>query len=211
MTGSSYRFYLAGDLFNYKALVGNQLLADAIDQVSNGKFQAILPQSLEMPSNRAKDIRNEDYAALIQCDLILAQFDGTELDSGTVAEFMVAKQLDIPALLFRSDFRHSGDQEEGGDSWNLMLSHFPRTEGIAVNAMAELHQAGSITNYVSVLAEALVERLERLILTQPLIEQNAEQAALYYQQTLLRLGMADHFSSAQIETLVSSKKSIGLL
>ena len=211
MTDTSYRFYLAGDLFSYKALVGNQLLADAIERVSDGKFQAILPQSLEMPSNRAKDIRNEDYAALIQCDLILAQFDGTELDSGTVAEFMLAKQLDIPALLFRSDFRHSGDQEEGGDSWNLMLSHFPRTEGLAVNAMEELHQAGSVTNFISVLAEALVERLERLIQTQPLIEQNQAQAVLYYQQTLQRLGMSDHFDPVQIETLVSAKKSKGIL
>lgn len=207
----TYQFYLAGDLFSYKALAGNQMLADAIAEVSQDRFQALLPQSLEMPSDRAKDIRNADYAAVMSCDLLIAQFDGTELDSGTVAEFMLAKQLDIPTVLFRSDFRKSGDQDAGGDAWNLMLSHFPRTESLAINAMALYHESGGLTDYFQHMAHLLVEKLEHVVATQPLISMTDNQALDYYQETIIRLGMAEHFDVDQLARIIHKKKSKGLI
>lgn len=211
MSQVNYQIYMAGDLFNYKSLAGNQYLAEAIETVSSGRFKALLPQSIEMPSNRAQDIRNADYAALISCDLLIAQFDGTELDSGTVAEFMVAKQLDIPTVLFRSDFRKSGDQEIGGDAWNLMLSHFPRTEALAINAMAVYHETETLIHYFNTLAERLVEKLESVLAEKRLLAISASEQLEYHKQSLLRLGMKDFYSDQDLERLVRSKVEKGLL
>jgi hypothetical protein len=78
---------------------------------------------------------------LLGCDLGLFNYDGPELDSGTVVEFMFAKFADIPSVLLRTDFRGAGDQLEGGDPWNLMSSFYPRTKVVVLNAMA-IYQAG---------------------------------------------------------------------
>ena len=85
------------------------------------------------PGDGAQDIRDQDIVTLIGCDLALFNFDGPELDSGTVTEFMFAKFADIPSLLLRTDFRRAGDQ--GEDPWNLMLSFYPRTRTLCLNSM----------------------------------------------------------------------------
>jgi len=132
--------YFAGDLFDHKHLTGNALLAAAIDERSQGRYKCVLPQDLELASNRAEEIRNNDLKQVLECDLALFNFDGTELDSGTVVEYMYAKFLDKPSVIIRTDFRASGDQEDG-DPWNLMCSFYPRTSVIKLNAMAEYHSA----------------------------------------------------------------------
>jgi len=65
--------------------------------------------------------------------MALFQRDGPELDSGTVAEYMLAKFADIPTVLLRTDFRKAGDSHV--DPWNLMLSDYPRTEKVILNGM----------------------------------------------------------------------------
>ena len=67
-----------------------------------------------------------------------ANFDGCELDSGTVVEFCFAKMLDLPAVLLRTDFRVKGDN--GKDPWNLMCSGYPRTEVLLISAMEQYHR-----------------------------------------------------------------------
>ena len=56
-----------------------------IEQVSQGRYLCVLPQDLEQATERAVDIRNQDLKQVVTCDLGLFNFDGTELDSGTVA------------------------------------------------------------------------------------------------------------------------------
>ena len=118
--------YFAGDLFNHKDLTGNLLLAEAIERESSRRYVCVLPQHLEQSTSRSIDIRNNDLRKIVSADLILVNFDGTELDSGTVIEFLFAKTLDVPAVILRSDFRSAGDQERG-DPWNLMCSGYHRT------------------------------------------------------------------------------------
>ena len=127
------RYYFGGELFSLKHLLGNVALAQAIRRVSDGKYEAVLPQDLEVTDKRGKAIRDVDILTLLSCDLALFQFDGPELDSGTVAEFMLAKFADIPTVLLRSDFRKAGDSPQ--DPWNLMLSDYPRTEKVILNGM----------------------------------------------------------------------------
>lgn len=154
--------YFAGDLFDHKDLTGNALLAAKIDELSHGRYRCVLPQDLELPANRAEDIRNNDLKQVLDCDLALFNFDGSELDSGTVVEYMYAKFLDKPSVIIRTDFRSAGDQEDG-DPWNLMCSFYPRTEIISLNAMAEYHTAmtsdGDIHAKVAAFHTAIAEKI----------------------------------------------------
>ena len=129
----SYTVYFASELFSLKHLIGNAYLAEAIYEKSHGKYLCVLPQNLEPRRATAQSIRDTDIRALLSADLALFNYDGTELDSGTVIEFMFAKFADIPAVILRSDFRLGGDQ--AGDPWNLMSSNYPRTETVVVNSM----------------------------------------------------------------------------
>ena len=140
-TNQTYTFYFGGELFSGKHLLGNAVLAETIFERSQGKYRAVLPQNLEQRDTTPHAIRDQDLRALLACDLGLFHYDGPELDSGTVVEFMFAKFADIPAVLVRSDFRNGGDQAGVGDPWNLMSSYFPRTANVVLDAMA-LYQQG---------------------------------------------------------------------
>ena len=135
MTTTQYTIYYAGALFDHKHLSGNRLLAARIEEASGGVYRCVLPQELEQTGARAVDIRNQDLKAVMDCDLALFSFDGADLDPGQVLEYAYAKMLDIPSVLMRTDFRHGGDQEKGGDPWNLMASFFPRTRVMHIDGM----------------------------------------------------------------------------
>jgi nucleoside 2-deoxyribosyltransferase len=129
----TFDFYFAGELFDAKHLIGNAYLAAEILKQSEGRYRPVLPQDLEQRSLHPQDIRDEDILGLLESDLALFHFDGSDLDSGTVVEFMIAKFADIPAVILRSDFRASGDQVE--HPWNLMASFYPRTEIVLIDAL----------------------------------------------------------------------------
>ena len=135
--------YFAGELFDHKHLTGNAILASYINKAGAGKYKVILPQDAECGIERAVEIRDSDLRLLLESDIALFNFDGTDLDSGTVAEFMFAKMLDIPSVILRTDFRLAGDQKGIGDKWNLMCSFYPRTEPVSINAMELYHHAHS--------------------------------------------------------------------
>lgn len=128
-----YTIYFAGELFSLKHLVGNALLADAIERLSGGTYRCILPQDLEQRETTATAIRNQDLYHCMACDVGIFHFDGPELDSGTAAEFLFAKMLDIPAVILRSDFRQAGDAKSV--PWNLMLAGYPRTEVVLLDSV----------------------------------------------------------------------------
>ena len=88
---------------------------------------------------------------LLESEVAIFAFDGVELDSGTVVEFMFAKFLDIPCVVYRTDFRGGSGEEatEGGDSvnrWNLMVSYYPRTKIIYMNGMVEYQKVYTAKN-----------------------------------------------------------------
>ena len=137
----TYQIYFGGELFNHKDLFGNALLASYIEKCSKGRYKCYLPQSLEQSHATAVEIRNNDLKKVIECDLALFNFDGAELDSGTVVEFIFAKLLDIPSVILRSDFRSSGEKDLGGEDWNLMCSFYPRTQVVQFSAIAYYQDA----------------------------------------------------------------------
>ena len=157
--------YFAGDLFNHKDLTGNLLLAEAIERESSGRYVCVLPQHLEQSTSRSIDIRNNDLNKIVSADLILVNFDGTELDSGTVIEFLFAKALDVPAVILRSDFRSAGDQERG-DPWNLICSVYPRTGKLTLNAMAWYQEAWGKGGGTAAVLERFYSKLSKAIITE---------------------------------------------
>lgn len=136
----SYTIYAAGGLFTYRELAMNLALKEAIWEQSGGKYQLILPQSEQPEGFENPDvsiqIRNTDLWHVMRTDLLLAQFDGLELDAGTVAEYMMAKFLAKPTVILRSDSRR---MENAGfdEPYNLMLKNYPRTVVLHIDSLTD--------------------------------------------------------------------------
>jgi len=173
------QIYFAGSLFSHKDLTGNRLLADAVDAGSADRYACVLPQDIETSSHRARDIRNGDFERLLQCDGALFNFDGSELDSGTVVEFIFAKMIDRPSVVLRTDFRTGGDQCDG-DPWNLMCSFYPRTRILLRNGMDEYRKtcAGAgpfhknLLGGYAALASEIILAFDGVFAEPPLVQQS---------------------------------------
>ena len=219
---TAYTVYFAGALFTHKDLLGNVQLAAAVEEASAGRYVCILPQHFAQTTMPAVDIRNQDLKHVMTCDLALFNFDGTDLDSGTVAEFMFAKFLDIPAVLLRTDFRLAGDQPSPGDAWNLMCSFYPRTRVIQLHAMTEYQQARNaggtwydITQrFCQRIAALVIEHLDAVRSAAPLPKGSQVDVEQLYQWALRFPG--GHFADddrdpAFVTQLVTEKRQKGLL
>ncbi len=220
MNNTSLKIYFAGDLFDHKDLAGNLLLANAIEKASNNRYQIMLPQDgeCEVVNRTSQSIRDADFKLLFNCDLIVANFDGTDLDSGTVVEFCFAKMLDIPALLLRTDFRHSGDHSlPDTEPWNLMCSHYPRTRVLHLNAMALYHdchanagQGSMLEKYYSRLAEKCVAELDAVTSERSWLKK--DQLANQFRMALNAVGgsVIQLFPETERQKLVEDKIASGL-
>jgi nucleoside 2-deoxyribosyltransferase len=168
--------YFAGSLFTNKDLIGNMYLVDSIHRLSGYRYRCILPQNLQQMTTDPKEIKNNDLIQVRDCDGILVSFDGTELDSGTVVEFMAAKFLNKPPVVYRTDFRNGGDTL-GGDPWNLMLYNYPRTQHVRETShimdiyqehlQKYQHMKGNYSHIVSqevsnTIAKSLIEKLDKV-------------------------------------------------
>ena len=163
MQQDPFTIYFAGDLFDHKHLIGNAILADYIERLSDHRYKCKVPQDFEVIQNRGVDVRNIDLKAVMGCDFGLFNFDGPDLDSGTVVEYLFAKMLDIPAVILRSDFRRSGDGKQ--NHWNLMVTNFPRTEIVNIHSLAWYREEYQRSDTLAELTETLYTRIAT-----PLIE-----------------------------------------
>ena len=174
MNKKALKIYFAGDLFDAKDLAGNLLFACAVEKYSEGRYKVILPQNgeSEVRNRTTRSIRDADFEQLFECDLIVANFDGADPDSGTVAEFCFAKTVDMPAVLLRTDFRSGGDVTLPDNvPWNLMCVNYPRTRVLCLNAMEYYHKnlllsAGPLEildSFYRELALALISELDKVV------------------------------------------------
>lgn len=203
-----FTIYFGGSLFNHKDLTGNALLAEHIEKASDNKYRCCLPQNVEQHQTTALDIRNKDITKIIECDLGVFSFDGTELDAGVVVEFMLAKFLDIPAVILRSDFRTCGEKEIGGEDWNFMCSFYPRTRVVKFNAIQFYQEATEESQtlnevfdiYYSRIARLIIESLDSVRTEQPLLKGDRKRLEILYQWALT-------FPGGEIDKLVSGTSS----
>ena len=220
---TEYTVYFAGELFDHKDLVGNALLASHIAQVSDGRYRCVLPQDLEQTSARAAQIRNQDLKTLMECDLAIFNFDGTELDSGTLVEFLYAKMLDTPCVILRSDFRRSGDQngeeDRDRDDWNLMASFYPRTRKLQFDAMKwyqeERAESGELDEAIGRLyrriATRLVEELDQVRAAASILKGSAAEMAGVFKWALRFPGGGLSEAAIDVDRLVRGKIDKGIL
>jgi nucleoside 2-deoxyribosyltransferase len=166
-----YLVYSAGGLFTQHDLATNVLIKEAIWRLSDGRFQPYLPQSKEARDLDRPDveafIRNKDLLAVVRCDIILARFDGLELDSGTIVEFAMAKALGKPTVILRSDTRRLSGRALD-DPYNLMLKSWPRTLVIHTDSflsyagfLSQKRQAQSERESFQTTMEAELEAVQR--------------------------------------------------
>ena len=205
------KIYFAGGLFDHKELAGNMLLAKKIEQLSAGRYQVMLPQDFESAQTDATSVRNNDYKLLMACDLIVANFDGVELDSGTVAEFCCAKMLDLPAVLFRTDFRNGVERPGAVVPWNLMISAYPRTVNLIINGMDELvRHDRDLEKYHSSIAERIIAAMDEVVAMQSLLPK--EDLLSHYKRTLQLLGggMSGLFTDEELQALIAEKVQNGI-
>ena len=209
------KIYFAGDLFDHKDLTGNLLLCKAISDVSNGRYEPILPQDSEANSLRSvNEIRDRDLEMLFCADCIVANFDGCELDSGTVVEFCFAKMLDLPAVLLRTDFRNKGDN--GADPWNLMCSGYPRTSVLLVSAMEQYHRlrCGDAAETVKAMhtetARKTVDQLDRLFEEPSRFDLKSAQQAMSFAASTAGASVPELFSPDRIKELIERKAAAGV-
>ena len=217
-----FTVYFGGSLFNHKDLTGNALLAEYIEKCSDNKYQCCLPQNVEQHQTTAREIRNQDILKLIECDLGLYNFDGTELDAGVVVEFMIAKFLDIPAVILRSDFRTCGEKEIGGEDWNFMCSFYPRTRVVKLNAIISYQEAlqkdqtlnETIDSYYSRIARLIIENLDSVRKEAPLLKGDLKRLETLYQWALTFPGGGiDKLASGSsfVDHLIGAKIKKGLV
>ncbi len=206
---NTFTVYFAGSLFNHMELTGNALLAQHIEKRSENKYRCFLPQDVEQHQTSAREIRNGLIMKLIGCDLGLFSFDGTELDTGVVVEFMLAKFVDMPAVILRSDFRTCGEKEIGGEDWNFMCSFYPRTKIVQLNAIlsyqAVLERSQSredaINRYYSQIADLVIESLDSVRKEEPLLKNDNKKLEALYQWALT-------FPGGGIEKMIGDKNFV---
>ncbi len=221
MTHESLKIYFAGDLFDAKDLGGNLMLADAINKLSGNRYSVMLPQDgeCEVKERTSQSIRDADFKLLLECDCVVANFDGTDLDSGTVVEFCFAKSVDMPTVLLRTDFRDSGDHTlPDGEPWNLMCSHFPRTEVLHINGMVRYHQcrenvadiSALLTNYYNSIALEIIQKLDAVCAMDAWLKEDL----LYcqYNNTIKSIGgtLGELINEERLLELMEHKKQSGL-
>ena len=116
LSANVMRVYLAGPLFTAAERAFNRRLRDAL---VNYGYDVWLPQEHEPRSRAAKDIFQADVEGLDSCDVVLANMDGPDPDSGTCWECGYAYKKK-PVIVYRTDFRDSGDTDS--TAYNLMLT-----------------------------------------------------------------------------------------
>jgi nucleoside 2-deoxyribosyltransferase len=171
-----YKIYFAGDLFDQKHITGNLLLAKHIEEESNNQYKCILPQDWEGILNTAVEIRNSDIKSIVNADFILFNFDGVDLDSGTVVEFIIAKMLDIPAVLLRTDFRNNAYLF--GDDWNLMAVGYPRCVIVKHPALMMYNIMGLEETHCTI-AKSIINAFKKVIQEDSLLKSYDEIFAAY--------------------------------
>jgi len=110
------KIYLAGPLFSVAERAFNELLADRLRTAGHKVW---LPQESEQRPMSARQIFEKDVEGVDWAEVVVANMDGPDPDSGTSWECGYAYRKK-PVIVFRTDFR-VGDQP-GLAPFNLMLA-----------------------------------------------------------------------------------------
>jgi len=110
------KIYLAGPLFTVAERDFNARLAGLLREAGH---EVWMPQESEQRRMTAKQIFENDVKGLDWAEVVVANMDGPDPDSGTCWECGYAYR-NKPIIIFRTDFRAA--HEPGKAAFNLMLT-----------------------------------------------------------------------------------------
>lgn len=222
--------YFAGALFTHKDLAGNAMLAEAIADLSEQRYCSVLPQNFEQRACSPHAIRDQDLLNLLESDLALFCFDGTELDAGTVVEFMTAKFADIPSVVLRTDYRSKGVSDQQDFPWNLMASFYPRSEVEVIDAMGiyqgifkefplidatdvliEKRSSDVAHTMVRVIAQAIVDAFDRVLEERPILPAQSAEVIYDWLSRFAGFERGSEIVRSQLQRALQRKRDRGLL
>jgi nucleoside 2-deoxyribosyltransferase len=138
------KIYLAGPLFTTAEREFNAALAQMLRAAGHAVF---LPQEQEQRNATARCIFNTDVRGLEECDVVVANMDGSDPDSGTCWEVGYAyKRKEV--ILYRTDIR---SEAPPFGPYNLML-HQSTMNTLDCGWMTIEEVANAILEELSVLA-----------------------------------------------------------
>ncbi len=230
LTEKTLNIYFAGELFTHKDLAGNAMLAEAIAELSDHRYCSVLPQNFEQREQEAKRIRDQDLLNLLESDLALFCFDGTELDSGTVVEFMTAKFADIPSVVLRTDYRSKSSGDQVDFPWNLMASFYPRCEVEVIDAMGiyqnifkefpiidatdvliEKRSSDVAHTMIRVVGQAIVDAFDRVLEDKPVLPAASAEVVYDWLARFAGFSKGDDAVAAELKNALRRKRERGLL
>jgi nucleoside 2-deoxyribosyltransferase len=120
------KIYLAGPLFS---TAEREFNARLVEKLRDKTFEVFVPQEAEQHTMSPKQIFDEDVRGIDWADVVVANMDGPDPDSGTCWEcgYAYGKK---PIVVFRTDFRvgyemrdalHSANEGDQAP-YNLMLT-----------------------------------------------------------------------------------------
>jgi hypothetical protein len=84
---------------------------------------------------------------------------------------MIAKMLDIPAVLLRTDFRNGG--QLFGDDWNLMAIGYPRCTIVKHPALTMYNDLG-LEKMHRTIAQSIINAFDKVVKEKPLLSSYEE-------------------------------------
>jgi len=117
MAKKKIRVYFAGPLFTIYERVFNRMMAEKLRERG---YEVVLPQDLDITKGEQLDfdaIALTDREEVMKSDIVLANLDGADTDSGTAVEVGLKLGKGQPVVGWRTDFRGSDDRH-----WNAMFN-----------------------------------------------------------------------------------------
>jgi len=126
------RVYMAGPLFNEGDRYTNQLNSDALRRIG---FTTFLPQEVVIDKDSDELIKAAcffmDLKAIRECDILLANCNGIDIDSGTAAEIGLAYGWNKKTIFYKSDVRNYYNETFRLNNFVGGLSDYPVCGSIA--------------------------------------------------------------------------------
>ncbi len=99
--------YMAGPLFNEGDRYSNKINSDAL---RNAGYATFLPQEVVIDKDSSKLVKDAcfymDFKAINLCQIVVANCNGIEVDSGTAAEIGMCYALNKKIFAYKSDVRN---------------------------------------------------------------------------------------------------------
>lgn len=175
--------YFASSLFSLQELVGNQVLADAIQERSDMRYKLSLPQNNNVPRD-ANATRQLDLQQILKSDAIIANFNGLDLDDGVVVELMAAVFTAKRCVVLKTDYRIFSETF----SLNPLLLNLPGVQYVFLDALA-LSKIYSLDKVTEMIADAVVSALDKAFASPTTLDKESQRDASRILNTVLDLDL----------------------